>query len=213
MRLHILVATVLLSAAACSSQQAPQPAPTGDPSVVAPVEADPIPAVAPTGHPTLYPPNEGHDIPDGIASKVTGIEGTYCTAHEIAGFSGTVLELKAGKFRYWFYSDVGGGAAPKYPVSGGYLFQDGKLTLDHQQVSQQTWFTDLVNGVPVLWRPDGLKSWQQNKRIYDYGVLIKVEGGVTNADIVARPSIKALYDAEMRKRLKEWKDPFVHGPQ
>src|SRR5262245_60601952 len=110
MRLHILVATVLLSAAACSSQQAPQPAP---------VEADPIPAVAPTGHPTLYPPNEGHDIPDGIASKVTGIEGTYCTAHEIAGFSGSVLELKAGKFRYWFYSDVGDGAAPKYPVSGG----------------------------------------------------------------------------------------------
>lgn len=167
----------------------------------------------PPGHPTLHPPNEGHDIADGIASKVPGVEGTYCTAHEIAGFSGTVLELKAGKFRYWFYSDVGGGQEPKYPVVGPYSLQDGKLTLDHAHVSQDTWQADVINGIPVLWRPDGLKSWQQNKRIYDYGVLIKVEGKVTNEDSVARPSIKVLYDAEMRKRLKEWKDPFVNGPQ
>jgi len=199
MRHYVLAATVLLSAAACSSQQAPQPAPEGSRAVVAPVEADPIPAVAPSGHPTLHPPNEGHQIPDGTASKVTGIEGTYCTAHEIAGFSGTVLELKAGKFRYWFYSDVGDGQ-PKYPIAGAYLFQDGKLTLNHEHVPQQIWFADLVNGVPVLWRPDGLKSWQQDKRIHDYGVLIKVEGGVTNADTVARPSIKVLYAAENRPK-------------
>src|SRR5687767_9085259 len=130
LRFWTLLAAVLMSTAGCSSQPAPQAPPAPSPSLPLP-EGEAVNKVTASGHPALYPPNEGHDIADGTASKVPGVEGTYCTALEIAAFSGTVLELKEGKFRYWFYSDASGGQEPKYPVTGAYLIQDGRLTLDH----------------------------------------------------------------------------------
>jgi hypothetical protein len=146
---------------------------------------------------------------DGPA-KTPGLEGVYCTPAEIGGFSGTVLEIKAGKFRYWFYSDVSGGDTPKYPLTGEYTHQDGKLILNNAQAERE-WSSDVLNGIPVLLRPDALKIWREQRKIYDYGVLIRVEGTVNNDGEIARPSVKILYDVD--KQGKEWKDPFVHGPQ
>ena len=119
--------------------------------------------MAPSRYPTPKAPVRDEPIAEGIPSKVHGLEGTYCTAQEIAGFSGTILELKGEKFRYWFYSDVAGGHEPEYPLAGAYLFQDGKLTLDHTQVSQSTWLADVVNGVPVLWRHDRPEAGEGRK--------------------------------------------------
>lgn len=144
-------------------------------------------------------------------NKAPGLDGVYCTPAEIGGFSGTVLEIKGGRFRYWFYSDLRGGDEPQYPLTGEYTLQDGKLTLNNEQVYQREWFPDVLNGIPVLLRADALKVWREEKKIFDYGVLIKTEGMVNDDGDIARPSVKELYEAD--KKGKEWKDPFVHGPQ
>jgi len=169
------------------------------PSDTAPTAVNPAPtavdAVPPVGDPSREP----------------GLEGLYTTPDEISGFSGTVLELKGGHFRYWFYSDVSLPDSPKFPLTGKYDQQGDKLILDNAQVNQSEWFLETVNGIPVLWRDDGLRHWRDEKKIYDYGVLIKTEGTVTIEGEIARPSVDELRSPN--KRGTPWKDPFVHGPQ
>src|ERR1051325_3474701 len=63
------------------------------------------------------------------------IDGVYVTADEISGFSGTILELKDGAFRYWFYSDVGGG--DEYPISGKYKIQESNLVLMRKEATDE----------------------------------------------------------------------------
>lgn len=147
----------------------------------------------------------------GTPSRVPGVEGTYCTGSEIGGFSGTIIELQKGKFRYWFYSDVGGVDEPTYPIVGEYELKDGALTLKHEQVNQAVWYPDVVNGIPVLWREDGLRTWKADKKVYDYAVMIKTEGTVSDEGMLNGPSIKVLYDPA--DASKAWQDPFIYGPQ
>ncbi len=140
-------------------------------------------------------------------------EGVYATPGEISGFSGTILELKDGKFRYWFYSDVGGLDEPKYPVSGYYEFTEGKVLLRGGRVNEREWFVDVVNGTPVLWRDDAIKVWKKNRKIYNYGVLLWTRNDIPDDDVdkLERLPVSTLYSAEKKKQVKEWRDPFVHG--
>jgi hypothetical protein len=55
-------------------------------------------------------------------------EGVYSMCDEVAGYSGEVVELKDGMFRYWFYSDVNNGQEPEYPLSGNYKVSGDTLT-------------------------------------------------------------------------------------
>ena len=64
-----------------------------------------------------------------------------------------------------------------------------------------------------MWRDDGLQIWREQHKIYDYAVLIKTDGRVTEDGTILGPSIRSLYDSRMRQRNRDWKDPFVHGPQ
>ena len=147
------------------------------------------------------------------APGTSQFDGVYCTAREISGSSGTILELKGEKFRYWFYSDLIGPDGPEYTITGSYRVVDGKLVLDHGQVTQKEWFPDVINGVPVLFRDDALKIWREQGRLYDYGILIKAPSADLSDDSAERPSITVLYDEEMKKRLEDRKDPDVRGPR
>jgi len=149
----------------------------------------------------------------GLASTAPGLEGVYCTCSEIGGFSGTVLELRDGKFRYWFYSDVMGLDEPRYPITGDYLVRGNRLVLGDKRIYEQNWFSDTVNGIRVLWRDDGRQVWREQHKIYDYAVLIKTNSRLADNGAVGGASIRSLYDAGMRKRIRFWKDPFVYGPQ
>jgi hypothetical protein len=151
--------------------------------------------------------------PGGIASTEPGIEGVYCTGSEIGGFSGTVLELRDGRFRYWFYSDVVGPNEPHLPVIGDYSMEGEKVVLRDNRVNPTIWNPDTVNGIRVLWRDDGLKVWRDQRKIYDYSVLIKTDATIPKNGMIEGPSIRSLYDARMRRRVPVWKDPFVYGPQ
>ena len=147
-----------------------------------------------------------------VASRIHGeqvkpekpgrIEGVYLLCEEVAGFSGEALELKDGKFRYWFYSDVGGDTT-KYPLIGTYVVKEDKLLLQHPDINSKERILSTLNGHSVVWRDDGLKLWLEQKRIHPYAVLIRASGDRVDNPWANRPSVKLLYDQEMLRREEE----------
>ncbi|WP_338288863.1 hypothetical protein [Luteolibacter sp. LG18] len=83
-------------------------------------------------------------------------EGVFLT---YTGYETTVLELKGGKFRYWFESDMKGQDDPAYPLTGTYTVQGNVVTLANDKIYQpaRTWTVLTVNGTPSLWRSDAAK--------------------------------------------------------
>jgi hypothetical protein len=155
--------------------------------------------------------------------------GLYSSPAEIEGFSGTVLAIErtavggALKYRMTFYSDVVSSDSIEEPEITGWIlvdgdriyvpqargyYREGKPTLN-ADVTRYT--RRQMQGRTVLLRDDALEALTKEDKLYDYGVLIKVADKVdllTKLDEVKHESIKTLY----RDAAKEWKDPFVHGP-
>jgi hypothetical protein len=141
-------------------------------------------------------------------------EGVYSMCQEVAGYSGEVLELKDGKFRYWFYSDVGTDKEPAYPLTGTYRISGTTLTLDNDQIYERERSIAVVNGVDVLWRADGLQLWTGEKRIHPYAVMIRMAGMTDGSRVDARPSIKSLYTKELLDReKKEYEERYQDRPE
>jgi hypothetical protein len=145
----------------------------------------------------------------------SAVDGLYVIPAEVRGYQNERLELKNGRFRYWFSGDVvvldENGRdlnRTKYAIRGTFRVDGRKIIFGNQDVEDR--YTDVINGVPVLWRMESKRIWERQHKIYDYGVLIRVAAKGSDAE---SPSIRVLYDAEMRKKHKEWRDPFVHGPQ
>ena len=140
-------------------------------------------------------------------------EGVYSMCEELAGYSGEVVELKDGKFRYWFYSDVSTGREPKYPLIGEYRVSGDALTLAHEEIHSKVRTIAVVNGVDVLWRDDGLKLWKKDQRIHPYAILIRMPGLTDGSKVDARPSLDLLYTKEMKDReKKEYEERFNDQP-
>lgn len=85
------------------------------------------------------------------ATPANGVFVTY-------GYHTTVLELKDGKFRYWFSSDAVLEEL-KYPLEGSYTTEGDKISLKHEKIypPQVDWTAKSVDGVLTLWRSDALK--------------------------------------------------------
>ena len=67
-----------------------------------------------------------------------------------------------------------------------------------------------INGHVVLMRADALNVYKKENKLYDYGILIRIDPNVEIAqDLtdIKHPSIKMLYtDPD-----SGWEDPFVNG--
>jgi len=144
----------------------------------------------------------------------SSVDGLYVIPSEVRGYQNETLELKHGHFRYWFSSDAvvldehGRAIGSDMPLRGTYRVDGHKVTFSNPEVQDR--YTDVVNGVPVLWRLESKRIWEQEHKIYDYGVLIGVAASGRDAK---PPSVRVLYDAQMKKTHGEWRDPFVYGPQ
>jgi hypothetical protein len=131
--------------------------------------------------------------------------GLYAMCQDVAGFSGEFLELKDGKFRYWFYSDVVGvDDPPKYPLEGRYKIEGEKLTLDHKDVYSNVRTLDELNGIKIVWREDGLKHWKATKSIHPYAVIIWTQAALKDDKLaeLKRPALDSIKSAEV-KALEE----------
>jgi len=142
------------------------------------------------------------------------VEGVYSMCDEVSGYSGEVVELKDGKFRYWFYTDVSGGAEePKYPLTGDYRAVGDTVTLNHDKIHSKERTIAVVNGVDVLWRDDGLKLWKKEQRIHPYAILIRMPGMTDGSKVKSRPRLDLLYTKEMKDReKKEYEERYNDAP-
>jgi hypothetical protein len=62
------------------------------------------------------------------------IDGYWSLTPEWEGYMGLALELRDGRFRYWFRSDTGpSGSGPKYPITGKFTVEHGFLVLETKQ--------------------------------------------------------------------------------
>jgi len=138
-------------------------------------------------------------------------EGVYVLCDEVFGYASATLELKEGRFRYWFRSDVVLDDEPKYPLTGTYHVNFRTLTFDSDKIQERT--IAKINGIDVLWKKDSLSLWEKEKRIHPYGILLRVEGAMDGSKRVARPSIESIMTKEMKDReKKEYEDRFNDQP-
>lgn len=141
------------------------------------------------------------------------VEGVYSMCDEVSGYSGEVVELKDGRFRYWFYSDVSTGREPEYPLSGAYRVAGDRLTLEHDRIFRKERTIAVLNGVDVLWRDDGLELWKKDRRIHPYSILIRMPGLKDGSKVDGRPSLEILQTPEMKAReQKEDEERFNDAP-
>jgi hypothetical protein len=99
------------------------------------------------------------------------IEGVY---HLHNGYQSETLELRDGRFRYWFWTDC---SPPRgdLPLEGTYSVNGSALTLNRNDIllGNQRIFQPL-KGMDALWRPDALERWISKGEISTYGVLVRV---------------------------------------
>ena len=57
------------------------------------------------------------------------LEKAWVLSGEWAGYMGIAIELSSNQYYYWFYSDVGYGEEPEYPLTGDYTFEGEVLSL------------------------------------------------------------------------------------
>lgn len=118
---------------------------------------------------------------------VKPVDGVYVLGNP---FSSTVLELKSGRFRYWFSTDVNPDSQPKMPLTGTFRTAGESVTLDNDKVSDRHWTFRLFRGEVTLWRDHAIERWAARKELDGYGIL--------------RPSTKSAEEA--------WKDPIEALP-
>jgi hypothetical protein len=84
------------------------------------------------------------------------------------GWHTIVLELKNGKFRYWFSSDVKGEVVA-YPLEGTYSTTEDKIVLKHYKFIpiESIWTFRTVDGVLTMWRSDAMKLADSKDRKFD----------------------------------------------
>jgi|SRR6185503_964380 hypothetical protein len=104
-----------------------------------------------------------------VATMDHGEEGTFFFKN---GFSTLILELKDGRFRYWFSSDVSGLDEPAYPVTGEYSIEGARIRLMHKEWRlQDQWTFRRLNTETTLWRPTAIEWWRVKRAFDFFGVL------------------------------------------
>ena len=102
--------------------------------------------------------------------KIVGWPGSEVFKMPRWTFMWETLEIKDGRFRYWFSSDVIIRGGPKYPIEGSYEFRGDELALSSGKVFK----VRQVNGRRVLIWPHAVEYWDQQQIIPGH-MLLPVE--------------------------------------
>ena len=82
-----------------------------------------------------------------------------------------IVELKHGRFRYWFSSDMKTNVDPSYPLSGRYDFRDGVVVLHSQEIYQPKFRFRIFKGVATLWNKMALDHWKNHPNDQQFRTL------------------------------------------
>ena len=105
-----------------------------------------------------------------------------------------IVELKNGRFRYWFSSDMKTNVDPSYPLSGRYEFRDGVVILHNQEIYQSTYRFRIFKGVTTLWNKTALDHWRDHPSDQQFRTLF-----------MQNYTPEEIWRSDFRRRLK-WND-------
>ena len=117
------------------------------------------------------------------------IEGVY---HLHNGYQSETLELRNGRFRYWFWTDVGARRG-HLPLEGTYSVTGSTLILDRDDIllGNRRIFHPL-KGMDALWRPEAFELWLSKGTINTYGVIVRLPhppGDLSNLCLPMPPEV------------------------
>jgi hypothetical protein len=121
------------------------------------------------------------------------------------GFMAETLELKEGRFRYWFSSDVIPRHGPKYPIEGSYLWQGDELVLS----TGKTFKVRQINGKRALLWPQAVDTWDRNQLIPGH-ILLPVESINAITPAIALAGLPEHSGMAERVDFKKW-DSQLHS--
>lgn len=121
--------------------------------------------------------------------------------------SSTVLELKDGKFRYWFENDVKLKPPREYPLSGDYSVKNCTITLHNDLIlgSQRTWTFYKLNGEITAWNLNGFEAYRDEGKLPADCILKQTVQSAEEARKVLRVV------AKIRSPRIEWHPSEVPG--
>lgn len=129
------------------------------------------------------------------------VPGIYVNVSEIRGFHTSYLHVRKDGYKFFLFSCTGG------------FTDDGTVDLTDGWFSAggNYWHPDKMNGHDIVWRGDAWRLWTAEHKLFDYGILVRVQGDDPIKAIKDPPSVASLYDAETKAKVAEWRDPFVFG--
>ena len=127
--------------------------------------------------------------------KIVGWPGSEVFKMPPGTFMCETLELKDGRFRYWFSSDVIIRDGPKYPIGGSYDSRGDELVLSSGKVFKLR----QVNGRRVLIWPHAVEDWDRQQIIPSAHILLPVES------IDSEPPIKERFFTKEQREESERK--------
>lgn len=132
------------------------------------------------------------------------VPGVYVNVAEIRGFHSSYLHAKAnGTFSFNLFGCTG-----SFSDDGDINLSDGWF-----KAGDRLWHPSKLNGHDVLWTGGSWKLWSKERKLYDYGLLVRVDESNPIAALKDPPSVATLYGGKVKPTLKEWRDPFVFGPR
>lgn len=98
-------------------------------------------------------------------------EGVYAFRN---GYQSETLELRDGRFRYWFWTDYGADNGDS-PFEGTYSVEGSTLTLHRDDIylGKQR-IIHPIRGMDALWQPYALERWLSKGEINAYGVIARL---------------------------------------
>jgi hypothetical protein len=138
-------------------------------------------------------------------------DGLYMTCDEISGYFQECLELDHGRFRYWRRTDRDQEWEHPQSLSGTYKVVSERVLFEEGEIGERVY--SVLNGVPVLWRKDGLEIWTQKRRIHEYGILMRTGDVDKSETLPPWPSIERVYSEEMKSQRKgDYEERFNQLP-
>ncbi|MEM9826868.1 MAG: hypothetical protein AAF958_09780 [Planctomycetota bacterium] len=155
--------------------------------------------------------------------------GVYASTSEVGIFTSTVLVIDDGSMSYIGYDMkfttdvVSDDNIQQDRLHGAVLTEENRIYIPVAHGSRRKGKISLmatifrytrieIDGKVVLLRDDALEAYEKEKKLYGYGVLIRVADypgmfGMLDFDRVKHPSIKSLY----KDKTKGTSDPFTSG--
>ena len=99
------------------------------------------------------------------------VDGVY---HFHNGYQSETLELRGGRFRYWFSTDYGASNG-KRALEGTYAIAGATLTLlgPELHLGNKRIFHSF-RGIDALWRPYALERWLRKEGLNTYGIMFRL---------------------------------------